>query len=650
MALRDLLLQLRNGLTARASDELVVAQLDALKKRIPILYAVLSINTLAVAITHQQVHAVLSRYVPAVLVTLMVARLIHWQRLQTVTIEAAEARRILRRLTPFTAILSSVTLAWAMGLYLIDERLNTDATRHMTQHGHAALFVGLTVISCINLLMHARVPALVTTVFVIPPFALFLLWNGSRVEQAVAINLVLVASAMVYVVFVFARDFEDLVLSRSRLSQMNAYQTRLANTDALTGLANRRRFYGVLEELSQIEAASTVLVIDLDGFKQINDLHGHAIGDEVLREIAVRIARETPDSLCTARIGGDEFAVVFNKAFRDAKVQAYGERLIAACNAPVVLEALTLSVGASVGVYNDCDPKGAAHGRHIERADYALFHAKEAGRNQVAIFRAEHEVQRKRGSHVEQVLRAAKLEEELYVLFQPIVDAHSRQLIGFEALARWNSPVLGQVFPSEFIPIAERSDVIHAVTRSVMNKAVAQASRWPAQISLKVNLSARDLSPPRMLELLEQFEHSGFDAARMSFEVTETALGSLDMILDTVALVKTKGIALAVDDFGIGYSSLSYIHKLKPDLIKIDRSFVSRLGKNDGAEAIIETIVAMSRNVKASCLAEGVEEEAQIDALEALGCDQLQGFAIGYPMSGAEALVLIETGEKPPSG
>ena len=631
-------------LAGKAPDELVAAQLDALKKRIPILYAVLSINTLAMAATHQQAPAILSLYTPAALIAGMATRLVQWQRLQAVRIKAKEARHLLRRTTLLTAVLSSVILAWAMALYTYDPSSGMHPSGHMTQQGQAALFVGLTVICCITLLMHARLPAIVTALLVIPPFAGFLLWNGTLVEQAVAINLVLVTAAMVYVVFVFARDFEDLVTSRSRLSEMNAYQTHLANSDALTGLANRRRFYAVLDDAADEGRPCTVLVIDLDGFKQINDLYGHSLGDAVLREIGTRIARETLGSLCTARMGGDEFAVVLDVCLPDAHAQEYGNRIIAACNVPVVLETLTLSVGASIGIYNSGSPNGSTSGGHVERADYALFHAKQSGRNQVAIFRCEYEVQRKRGSHVEQVLRNARLDEELTVLFQPIVDADTRQLNGFEALARWNSPVLGQVAPAEFIPIAERSDLIHSVTRSVLHKALSQASDWPSHIKLKINLSARDLSGLCMADLLEQMERSKVDPRRVTFEVTETALGSLETILENVAMVKDRGISLAVDDFGVGYSSLSYIHQLKPDLIKIDRSFVSRLGKNDGAEAIIETIVALSRNVKARCLAEGVEEDAQIAALIGLGCDELQGFGIGRPMSGNAASTLISSG------
>lgn len=630
-------------LAPKASDELVVAQIDALKKRIPILYAVLGVNALALAVTHQQAPVALSVYTPAALIVAMGARLVYWQRLQAVSIGALEARRLLRNMIVLTALLSGLTVAWAMALY----RYGVNAppiAGHMTQHGQSALFVGFTVISCITLLMHARILAIITALLVIPPFAGFLLWSGTLVEQAVAINLVLVAAAMIYVVFVFARDFGDLATSRSRLSELNAYQTLLANTDALTGLANRRRFYAVLDDISHAGRPCTVLVIDLDGFKQINDLHGHLLGDAVLREIGTTIAGETLGSLCTARIGGDEFAVVLDTHLPEIDAKAYGNRIIAACNAPVILETLTLTVGASIGVYEDVGPKGSTSGRHVERADYALFHAKQNGRNQVAMFRSEHEVQRKRGSHVEQVLRNARLDEELTVLFQPIVDANTLELNGFEALARWNSPVLGEVAPAEFIPIAERSDLIHAVTRTVMAKALLQASNWPSSIKLKVNLSARDLSWLCMTELLQQMDRSSVDPRRVTFEVTETALGSLETIMETVAMVKNRGISLAVDDFGIGYSSLSYIHRLKPDLIKIDRSFVSRLGKNDGAEAIIETIVAMSRNVKAGCLAEGVEEDAQIDALIKLGCDELQGFGIARPMTGNATAALIKSG------
>jgi diguanylate cyclase (GGDEF)-like protein len=445
--------------------------------------------------------------------------------------------------------------------------------------------------------------------------------------------------------FVFGRDFEDLFTSRSRLHEMNVHQTCLANTDMLTGLANRRRFYSVLDRSAEEGAPCTVLLIDLDGFKQINDLHGHAVGDEVLREVAKRIAHQTAGSLCTARTGGDEFAVIVAGLLSDVNAGSYGGRIIEALGDPVVLETVTLLVGASIGVFNrGADPRELAN-RHVEQADYALFEAKQNGRNRVSVFRPEHEALIKRSSHVEQVVRNANLGDELKVVFQPIVDARTGNLNGFEALARWHSSTLGQVTPGEFIPIAERSDMIHAITSTVMKKALAQAREWPVQIQLKVNLSARDLcSRSSMNVLVTQLAESEITPSRLTFEVTETALGgSFEAIQSAVAMIKDAKIGLAVDDFGTGYSSLSYIHNLKPDLIKIDQSFVSRLGKDDGAEAIIETIIALCRGVGARCLAEGVETDQQMRILRSMGCDELQGFGIGRPMDAGDPALLGES-------
>ena len=622
------------------SDEVAIAQVHALQIRVPILYAVLVINTMAMCITHFGIAPnPLTIYLPGLIVIGMTARAYQWYYMNLNTITAEHARRIIKTTTILSGIISVVLLAWATALYSYNSGKFSNL-RGITEHGHTVLYIGITMACCVTLLMHVRVAALLTTLIVSIPFCGILLFNGTLVEWAVAINLALVTAAMIYVGTVFARDFTHLVDSRAELRLLHARQIELANTDTLTGLDNRRRFYSSLSEKVATGEPFAVMLADLDGFKQINDVYGHTVGDVVLREIAGRIACASSKNLCTARLGGDEFAVLVSGNVSPQELLHIGQGIIEVCSLPVRMDNLVVALGASIGInVVSREELKAPVARHVERADYALFHVKQTGRGRVEIFTPEHEQRIRRASLIEQALRAADLNSELSVVYQPILISRTGMLEGFEALVRWTSPSLGPVSPGEFIPIAERSDLIHAITRVVLRTAFMEASLWPSHVRLKINLSARDLSSSeQMIALVSILRKAAIDPRRLTFEITETAISdNFDEVQAAVLMIRATGASIAVDDFGIGYSSLSIIHRLNPDLIKIDRSFIKRLGDGDGAAAMIKTIIEMCRNIGSRSLAEGVEEVTQVRELVALGCDELQGYVFSRPVDSGTA-------------
>lgn len=624
---------IRRLLSLDLRDEVVVAQIEAFRRRVPILYAVLSVNTIALAATHYGfAPPSLSIYAPLAVVAFMLVRGIQWYRVRHGDIDAVQARRMIRQTTVIAMLLALATLTWGCLLYDMDYGVIPNASG-ITRRGHAVLYIGLTVTCCISLLMHVRLPALIITLIVIVPFCTFLLISGTSIERAVAVNLSLVALGMLYVLFVFSEDFEALVLSKNELRAIGFYQERLANTDSLTGLSNRRHFFAVFDEMMSHRDRFALLSIDLDGFKQINDVHGHPVGDAVLVATARRISDCVPEAHCVARLGGDEFCVIY-PLHRVDELAEVAERIVKACRTPITVAYKTMAVGVSIGISEvDGPAECATHGNPIERADYALSHVKQSGRGRYEIFAPRHEQSIRRRSAVEQALRAADLDAEIQIVFQPIVCSKTFEIIGYESLARWHSPVLGEVSPAEFIPVAEQGDTILSLTRVVVAKALAEAAHWPERIQVKINLSARDIADhAQMLTILGLLERSGVAANRVTFELTETAFGKdLDGISALVGLIRTKGACLAIDDFGIGYSNLSYVHRLDPDLIKIDRSFVQRLGQDRSTVSIIKTVVELCRNVGARCLAEGVETEAQRDTLIALGVEELQGYLFGRP-------------------
>lgn len=628
-------------LNPKTSDELAIAQVVALKKRVPILYAVLAVNTFLLSATHYPYATSLQTvYIPTVFIVVMVYRGLHWYSIDLSSLSPQEARGKVKQISVLSSLFSLVLLLWSATIYESSPTLGRAG--QISAHGQAVLYVGLTLMCCISLLMHARVASVLTTLLVVPPFCLLMIWRGSLVEVAVAVNLALVAIAMLYVMTIFARDFRQLVDSKSELNRMHEHQKRLAATDPLTGLNNRRHFYQALDDISNRRKPFAIAMVDLDRFKQVNDAHGHAIGDEVLREIAHRIANIGQDAISTARVGGDEFAVLFTR-METAELFRIGTQIVEACRVPVMVQNLMVTVGASVG-FNEVELSELDEppSIHVERADYALYHVKQSGRGYVERFTPAHEQAIRRAGIVEQALKAADLDDELTVLYQPIVLANDLRLNGFEALVRWHNPTLGSVLPGEFIPIAERCGMIHEITRTVFRKSLKQLARWPDHLRLKVNLSPYDLaSSEQMIALLAILERVKVNGKRLTFEVTETAFSdNIAAIRDSITLLRSTGASIAIDDFGTGYSSLSSIHHIRPDLIKIDRSFIVRLDDGGSGHALVKTIIEMCRNLGTRSLGEGVEHADQAYLLTQLGCDELQGYWFSKPVSARQAYAM----------
>ncbi|MBR1218852.1 EAL domain-containing protein [Bradyrhizobium sp. U87765 SZCCT0131] len=631
------------GLMDESRDDVLLAQIEAFKRRAPLLYFVLIVNVVALAATHYAAApSLLSVYVPAGVTVLVAVRMVAWYRRRDAAFDLAQARKNVLLTAVLGSLIGVVLVLWSLALYPYDiER----SGGYLTGHGHVVLFVGITMVSCVFLLMHVRAAALAIILIVVPLFCGRLIIIGQPIEIAVAINLVLVAAGMFHVVLAFSRDFEAMVRSRTELARLSRQNAELANVDAATGLPNRRRFFFELESIAGDSVGFAVSIGDLDGFKQINDLYGHIVGDQVLREIAARLAALAPAGACVARLGGDEFAVLLRGEDVEEAAPDVCQRLIAACAAPVVIDHLTVHVGLSVGLSIAAgDGKGPLE--HYERADYALYRAKQNGRGRVELFSSEHEHLVRQTSRLEQALRRANLDREIVVMYQPMVDARSGRVISFEALARWNSPDLGAVQPDAFIPIAERSALIYALTRTVLRKALQDAAQWPQHTGLKVNLSVRDLtSSEQILGLMNIIRSSGLSPGRVTFEITESIfVDNLNLVQASIAALKALGCSIAIDDFGVGYSSLSYIHHLAPDIIKIDRCFVAGLCTDPIKAGIVKTVIELCQNVGAKSVAEGVETVEQAEVLRALGCSEFQGYYFGKPLARDKVMAFAGSG------
>lgn len=427
-----------------------------------------------------------------------------------------------------------------------------------------------------------------------------------------------------------ARLVADLLRARAEFQ---------ADIDSLTGLPNRRHFFSTLEAMVSAapESGTPVFVgiIDLDGFKPVNDLHGHAIGDALLVEVGQRIRTVCPPAYVVARLGGDEFALAIPKTLTRDTLNSIGRDICDRLRQPFVISGIGISISASVG-FAHYPTNGETVRQIYERADHALSCAKRAGRGGVVIFSRRHEAEMNDFGRIDQTLRSSDLCKELAVLFQPQYDLMRQKIVGFEALARWNSETLGTVSPALFIAAAERSGLIEHMTGILLKKALATAVTWPDDIRLSFNLSAVDLVSPRSIANIVRIIHeSGFAPERLIFEITETSMMTdFERARGSLGILDAMGCQIALDDFGSGYSSFAYIHRFPLHRIKMDRCFVTGLKEDEAVgRNIIRAIADLSANLGVACLAEGVETEAELRAVQAAGIRYVQGYYYGRPMA-----------------
>ncbi|MBW8880055.1 MAG: EAL domain-containing protein [Asticcacaulis sp.] len=412
---------------------------------------------------------------------------------------------------------------------------------------------------------------------------------------------------------------------------------RLADGDVLTGLANRRSFFRQLDRQLAAGGGFDLALIDLDGFKPINDLYGHSVGDSLLVEVAERLRQTCGKSGFPARMGGDEFAILLPGERSDDDLRAFGSRLCDALRATYHLPNVNANISASVGFVRrgDDDLSGS---QWLERADYALYYAKQNLRGAPVIFTDRHEAEMRDFSLVDQTLRGSDLDAEMSIVFQPQVDLTDNRTVSFEALARWNNAKLGAVRPDIFIKAAERSGLISRITLILLDKALTEIATWPSDMRASFNLSARDIrSASNIAAICAVVENSGVDPRRIEFEITETAmLTDFDQACEALSRLKLMGVRIAIDDFGSGYSSLGYLHRLPVDKIKIDRSFVVQLVRHGTTLKIIKTIIDLCRNLNLDCVIEGVETLAELDSLRQVRARYIQGYVFSQPLPAGE--------------
>ena len=440
-------------------------------------------------------------------------------------------------------------------------------------------------------------------------------------------------------------SFTDIT-SRRAIEARREYE---ATHDPLTGLFNRSVIIDRLdaEALGGRREPIAVLFVDLDKFKVINDSLGHTVGDIVLRTIGARLMAATRPRDLVGRLGGDEFALAAAGLGDRGEAERLADRVREELNKPVTVDGRSLHIDASIGIVVADAGDDRDGGDLLRDADLAMYRAKTEGRGRHALFDVELRDRTQRRLQLEQDLRGAPQETQLWLAYQPIVDLRSGHTTTVEGLLRWTHPRFGQISPDEFIPIAEESDLINIIGVHMLDTAVQEITKVRADdhadLHLTVNLSARQLDDPRLLTAIRSATaESGLPPSSLCLEITESAL-----MRDPVAATRTLtglreiGARLAIDDFGTGYSSLAQLLALPLDTLKIDQSFVAGLGHSKDAEAIITSIIAMAHAVDLTVVAEGVENPEQLEILRRLDCDLVQGFHLGRPTVASDLGALL---------
>ena len=423
-----------------------------------------------------------------------------------------------------------------------------------------------------------------------------------------------------------------------------------SQTDSLTGLPNRRAFFATLQQslpeangASEREDADCPIwlgTLDLDGFKAVNDTHGHQVGDLLLQQVSERLCAFDPDRCHVSRMGGDEFSIIFRGRQTEQELLDDCQALIALLAEPYVADGRNVRISGSIGCRQIAS--GNSVRSHVCEADFALMEAKKQGKNRAVIFDQRHAEQSRVRAEIEGALRQANLTAEIHLVFQPQFDLTKEEVVRAEALARWESPIIGNVEPQRFITVAEEAGLISEITQTVVEKAFAELNSWKIPIPISINLSSFDLiSDPLIDEIIDSAHDQDVDRRLVEFEVTESAMMSdFEKATANLRRLTSAGFSIALDDFGTGYSNFSYLRALPIEKLKVDKSFLRDPG-DPMTVKILSSLAGIARTLDVECLLEGVEDEFDLLTAKRVGAVSVQGYYFGKPMLSSDLIDLV---------
>jgi diguanylate cyclase (GGDEF)-like protein len=422
----------------------------------------------------------------------------------------------------------------------------------------------------------------------------------------------------------------------------------LAFHDALTNLPNRRTFDlelgKAVSSLPGGGGAHAVFMLDLNGFKRINDVYGHHAGDDVLIGVAHRLQAAVRSGDLVSRFGGDEFAVLTTHLQGAEEATSIAMRMIRSLEEPITVGSIKHTVGLGIGIAM-IPHDGESAEELVRKADIALYRAKSGGGSAMCFFAPEMDAHIRERTALERKLRAAIEAEVIEPYYQPQFDLKTNEIVGFEALARWHDGSLGDVPPDRFIPVAEECDLIDQLSEQLLRKVCADALKWPSNIRVSFNISPRLFRNRTFgLRVMAILGETGLAPGRLELELTESALvRDLPAVKETLGALRSAGVRLALDDFGTGYSSFYHLRNLPVDRIKIDRSFIETIISQPGSSELVQAMLGLGHGLGMMVTAEGIEQPDQLAALLSQGCREGQGFLFGEAVTATAATLLLHT-------
>lgn len=631
--------------TLDTSDpELSRAQFRSFQGHIPLLYGILVCNTVAITVTSFHPDAITKTLISPIAISAIAITRAFWWRRQGDAQQFSDAQisHYLTRTCKLAVVMTLIFNAWVIWVF-------QDADAYA--RSNLTFFLALSQVSTVFCLMTLRAAAMLVAVVSTVSFALYFSWVDGAAMLPQALVLCCVCVGMAVVTHSFDRSFSEVVQSRRTLhirqmetQKLSEENRRIAFTDPLTGIPNRRELLSRLDQLDQREvlrrASLAIVFIDLDGFKQVNDEHGHQAGDELIRIVCQRLLAQCPDHATLARVGGDEFTVLLETAESEpnAQVTAFNLalRLLEQLALPVEVDRHVLQISGSIGIAANMD-ESVRPRELLRRADLAMYHAKTEGKAQVAIYSDELDKGRLRRIEIEGQIGSGLGRDEFDIAYQPIIDAASGAIVSAEALLRWPRRAQGSLSPDEFIEVAEATGQIHPLGLYVLERACREI-RPLGDVGLSVNVSPAQFRHPEFeKQVFAILEQTGFPPQRLQLEMTESyLLTNPGLAIRATEALKAAGISLALDDFGTGFTSIHYLKSYGFTHIKIDKSLLAGMAPGSKATMLVAGAVTLATALDMSVIAEGVEHEAQASILREIGCHEMQGYLFGRPMPLAE--------------
>lgn len=626
----------------REGDNFTLAYAQSLSHRLPLLYLVVVFDLLLVAARFRTMApGWLVAVGPVALGSFSLWRAHYWRPAAVARRSIDVLRHDLKAMSWLGSVAGFLMSLWCMALYVHGDEASQSFVHYI---------LAVTLFSGILGLGQSPLTALRIAIATTIPTSGQILFGGHPNAVPVMAVQVVVTTLLLLITNGHHRDFVRLELSRQQLARREREAARLAQenllqatVDPLTGGLNRRAILTRLEEelatTDPARAPAWLALIDLDGFKHVNDTYGHAAGDAVLSAVANRL-EELERVRCFGRLGGDEFAAVLDPALGEDAVRKLAMELSERLRAPILHGGAVLRLSGSIGVHR---LDGQSVRDCLERADAALYKAKELSDGAVVVFSPDDEAELQDRAAVTRLFNDSNLADRLKLVYQPIVDAEGGGVVGFEAFARWSPDGHRWLPPGQFMSLAEATGRTGELTRMVMERALRECPAWEHGRWLSINLGPRDVMRTGTADALARLvEDVGAPPHSIILEVTERALlGDPRRAEARLQAFRARGFRIALDDFGAGWSSLSQVHSLPLDMIKIDQELSRALATDPGARMLIGTIISLAWQLGIDCTIEGVEDEAQATTARGLGIRLMQGYHLGRPQAAAEAISLI---------